>query len=127
MCLWSETVRSTGIERLEMEREERNEERSRAEQAAQDAGEHIPGRRGVMFSETMKTLTRLSSSYRRCHWKSAAELIFPLLYEHLTFASHRTWKLFVKKAIFSVLLLGENSMVTVCSIVSMHRAPTMTL
>ena len=83
-----------------MEREERNEERSRAEQAAQDAGEHIPGRRGVMFSETMKTLTRLSSSYRRCHWKSAAELIFPLLYEHLTFASHRTWKLFVKKAFF---------------------------
>ena len=75
-CFWSQTVRSTGIERLEMEREERNEERSRAEQAAQDAGEHIPGRRGVMFSETMKTLTRLSSSYRRCHWKSAAELIF---------------------------------------------------
>ena len=63
MCLWSETVRITGIERLEMEREERSEERSRAEQAAQDAGEHIPGRRGVMFSETMKTLTRLSSSY----------------------------------------------------------------
>ena len=53
-----------------------------------------------MFAETMKTLARLSSSYRRCHWKSAAELIFPLLYEHLTFASHRTWKLFVKKAIF---------------------------
>ena len=89
-----------GIERLELEREERNQERSRAQQAAQDAGEHIPGRRGIMFAETMKTLTRLSSSYRRCHWKSAAELIFPLLYEHLTFASHRTWKLFVKKAIF---------------------------
>ena len=48
----------------------------------------------------MKTISRLSSSYRRCHWKSAAEIIFPLLYEHLTFASHRTWKLFVKKAVF---------------------------
>ena len=83
-----------------MEREAREEERKQAEQAAENAGQHIPGRRGVMFSETMKTLARLSSSYRRCHWKSAAELIFPLLYEHLTFASHRTWKLFVKKAIF---------------------------
>lgn len=83
-----------------MEREAREEERKPAEQSAEDAGQHIPGRRGVMFSETMKTLARLSSSYRRCHWKSAAELIFPLLYEHLTFASHRTWKLFVKKAIF---------------------------
>ena len=83
-----------------MEREAREEERKQAEQSAEDAGQHIPGRRGVMFSETMKTLARLSSSYRRCHWKSAAELIFPLLYEHLTFASHRTWKLFVKKAIF---------------------------
>ena len=83
-----------------MERESREEERKRAQQAAQEAGEHIPGRRGVMFAETMKTISRLSSSYRRCHWKSASEIIFPLLYQHLTFASHRTWKLFVKKAVF---------------------------
>ena len=84
-----------------MEREERKEERSRAEQAAQEAGDHIPGRRGLMFGETLKTLNRLNSSYRRCHWKSATELIFPLLYGHLTLASHRTWKLFVKKAVFN--------------------------
>ena len=80
--------------------ESREEGRKRAQQAAQEAGEHIPGRRGVMFAETMKTISRLSSSYRRCHWKSASGIIFPLLYQHLTFASHPTWKLFVKKAVF---------------------------
>ena len=41
-----------------MEREAREEERKQAEQSAEDAGQHIPGRRGVMFSETMKTLAR---------------------------------------------------------------------
>ena len=59
--------------------------------------------RGVLFAETLKTLTRLSSSYRMCHWKSGAEVIFPLLYGHLTYASHRTWKLYTKKAIFFCL------------------------
>ena len=67
------------------------------------AGDYPPHftRRGILFSETLKTLSRLiSSSYRRCHWKSAAEVIFPLLQQHLTYASHRTWKLFTKKAIY---------------------------
>lgn len=89
-----------GIERLEDERKDREAERQRQEQAAREAGEHVAGRRGVLFAETLKTLSRLTSSYRRCHWKSASELIFPLLYQHMTFASHRTWKLYVKKAIF---------------------------
>ena len=78
----------------------REQERSAAEKRARDAGDHVPGRRGVMFAETLKTLMRLSSSYRRCHWKSASEILFPILYQHLTFASHRTWKSYTKKAIF---------------------------
>ncbi|CAK9075834.1 Ubiquitin carboxyl-terminal hydrolase, partial [Durusdinium trenchii] len=89
-----------GIERLEAERHMREQERSAAEKRARDAGDHVPGRRGVMFAETLKTLMRLSSSYRRCHWKSASEILFPILYQHLTFASHRTWKSYTKKAIF---------------------------
>ena len=89
-----------GIERLEDERIERAEARQAEEEAARAAGQHIPGRRNANFAETLRTLTRLSSSYRRCHWKSAAEVIFPLLYQHLTYASHRSWKLYVKKAIF---------------------------
>ena len=91
-----------GIERLEGERQDRADARAAAEEAARAAGEALPGRRGLMFSETMKTLTRLSSSYRRCHWKSACEIIFPLIYQHLTFASHRTWRLVT--ALCSILI-----------------------
>ena len=89
-----------GIARLEEENKEREEARKAAEEAAHAAGEHLPGRRNKVFADTLRTLTRLTSAYRRCHWKSAAEVIFPLLFQHLTFASHRTWKLYVKKAVF---------------------------
>ena len=90
----------TGIQRLENENKEREEKRKAEREAAEAAGEHLPGRRNKIFADTLRTLMRLTASYRRCHWKSAAEIIFPLLYQHLTFASHRTWKLYVKKAVF---------------------------
>ena len=93
----------TGIERLEQERQAREKLRAVEAEQARAAGLPVPCRRGVLFSEALKTLTRLSSSYRRCHWKSGAEVIFPLLYGHLTYASHRTWKLYTKKAIFFCL------------------------
>ena len=95
---------------MENERQEREQDREKQAEAARAAGEHVAGRRGVLFAETLKTLSRLSSSYRRCHWKSASELIFPLLFQHMTFASHRTWKLYVKKAIFLLWKLGGSSM-----------------
>ncbi|CAJ1343981.1 unnamed protein product, partial [Effrenium voratum] len=94
---------SKGIQRLEAERQEREQAQVAETADACAAGQPAPGRRAALFGETMKTLTRLSSSYRRCHWKSAAEVIFPLLFQHLTYASHRTWKLYVKKAVFFCL------------------------
>ena len=42
-----------GIERLEDERREREDARRKEEEAAKEAGEHVPGRRGTMFAETM--------------------------------------------------------------------------
>ena len=54
----------------------------------------------TVFQETMRTLNRLNASYRRCYWKSGAEMIFPILYGHMTFASHRCWTVYVKKAVF---------------------------
>ena len=64
------------------------------------SGEEKQVRRRSAFSETMQTLNRLSSSYRRCYWKSGSEMLFPILFGHLTFASHRCWTVYVKKAIF---------------------------
>ena len=52
------------------------------------------------FAETLNTLSRLQSSYRRCYWKSGSEMLFPILFGHLTYASHRCWTVYNKKAIF---------------------------
>ena len=48
----------------------------------------------------MNILKRLSASYRRCYWKSGSEMLFPILFGHLTFASHRCWTVFTKKGVF---------------------------
>ena len=32
------------------------------------------------FAETLNTLSRLQSSYRRCYWKSGSEMLFPILF-----------------------------------------------
>ena len=112
----------TGIERLEQERQAREKLRAVEAEQARAAGLPVPRRRGVLFSETLKTLTRLSSSYRRCHWKSGAEVIFPLLYGHLTYASHRTWKLYTKKAIFFAWRHGDAAGETACCEVALRMA-----
>ena len=61
----------------------------------------------TVYQETMRTLNRLSASYRRCYWKSGAEMVFPILQGHLTFASHRCWTVYVKKAVFQATECGE--------------------
>ena len=93
-----------GLERLEEQRAREQEELER--KRARDA--ELVGKEAAMkvhkgkstFAETMRTLNRLNSSYRRCYWKSGGEMIFPILYGHMTFASHRCWTVYVKKAVF---------------------------
>ena len=48
----------------------------------------------------MAVIKRLNASYRRCYWKSGSEMLFPILFGHLTFASHRCWTVFIKKGVF---------------------------
>ena len=52
------------------------------------------------FGATLDVLQRLSASYRRCYWKSGAEMLFPILFGHMTFASHRCWTVYVKKGVY---------------------------
>ena len=56
--------------------------------------------RTTRFGETLRTLKRLSASYRRCYCKSGAEMLFPIFFGHMTFASHRCWTVYIKKAVF---------------------------
>jgi hypothetical protein len=94
-----------GIRRLEEQREADETQRAKAAECATETGlsesaSAEANRRKSSFSTALQTLGRLNSSYRRCHWKSGSELVFPILFEHLTFASHRTWKVYIKKAVF---------------------------
>ena len=52
------------------------------------------------FGETLDVLQRLSASYRRCYWKSGSEMLFPIFFGHLTFASHRCWTILIKQGVF---------------------------
>jgi hypothetical protein len=94
----------SGIERLESTRaiEKAALEAQRAEAAASGMtlAEQRKLRGKTPFADTLRTLCRLSSSYRRCYWKSGSEMLFPLLFGHMTFASHRCWTVYVKKAVF---------------------------
>ena len=73
-----------GIERLEAQREvEKVALESRRAQAA-DRGLALAEQRELCgnspFADTLRTLCQLSSSYRRCYWKSGSEMLFPLLF-----------------------------------------------
>ena len=91
-----------GIARKEAQRESealRLKEAEEEKSKVLNHGPEIPKKKSD-FAEALSTLSRLSSSYRRCYWKSGSEMIFPILYGHLTFASHRCWTIYIKKAIF---------------------------
>ena len=96
-----------GLERLQNSREAA-QQKLQDELLAQgpDAEKHLTSaeKRALKgrspFAQTMDVLKRLSASYRRCYWKSGSEMLFPILFGHMTFASHRCWTVFVKKAVF---------------------------
>ena len=92
-----------GLERLQHQREQ--EAMQQKQVAEKDPGQLTTEEQKILkgkssFAEAMRTLNRLSSSYRRCYWKSGTEMLFPILFGHLTFASHRCWTVFVKKGVF---------------------------
>lgn len=92
-----------GLERLQLQRE--REAAVQEQIAVKDPASMTAEDRKVLkgkssFGEALRTLNRLSSSYRRCSWKSGTEMLFPILFGHLTFASHRCWTVYVKKGVF---------------------------
>ena len=48
----------------------------------------------------MQVLPRFESCFRRASWKSGSEMVFPMLFGHLAFMTHRCWKVFMRKAIY---------------------------
>ena len=56
------------------------------------------------FARTMQILSRFESSFRRASWKSGSEMMFPILFGHLSFTTHRCWTVYIRKAMW---LAGE--------------------
>ena len=52
------------------------------------------------FKRTMQVLSRFETCFRRASWKSGSEMVFPLLFGHLAFMTHRCWKVFMRKSIY---------------------------
>ena len=92
-----------GLERLQQQREQEAvlQQAVAAKDPTQLNAEDLKILKGKSsFAEAFRTLNNLSSSYRRMYWKSGTEMLFPILFGHLTFASHRCWTVFVKKGVF---------------------------
>ena len=52
------------------------------------------------FRRTMQVLGRFETCFRRASWKSGSEMVFPILFGHLAFTTHRCWTVFMRKAIY---------------------------
>ena len=90
--------------------DQRQEERQKIEiSVGSNETEKLAAQGKSPFAETMRTLMRLSSSYRRCYWKSGSESIFPMLFGHMCFSSHSCWTLFVQKALYLATQSFENA------------------
>ena len=96
-----------GLERLQAQRQAQQEKmKLELQQRGEDPDKSLSAadRRALggksKFGETLDLVKNLSASYRRCYWKSGAEMMFPIVYGHLTYASHRCWTVYIKKGVF---------------------------
>ena len=91
-----------GIERLELKREEAKEAAKQAPTAdAQGVAAGTAPKRGPnKFGQALQTLNAMSSAFKRCHHRSMSETLMPIMFNTMTYFSHRCWKVFIKRAIF---------------------------
>ena len=78
-----------GLRRLRGEWSEREAEQAAAEEGSTVRESTRKGRED--FRRTMQVLARFESSFRRASWKSGSEMVFPILFGHLSFMTHRCW------------------------------------
>ena len=56
--------------------------------------------RSSEFRRTMQMLCRFETCFRRASWKSGSGMVFPILFGHLSFTTHRCWTVFMRGAMF---------------------------
>ena len=75
-----------------------NDEAAKKEKS--EAGEPATSKRQDSFRKALQMLNRLDTSFRRASWKSGCEMLFPVLFNHMSFQSHRCWCVFTRRAIW---------------------------
>jgi len=60
--------------------------------------ETATNRRQEAFRAALRTLNRLDTSMRRASWKSGCEMLFPIMFGHMSFQTHRCWCVFIRRA-----------------------------
>ncbi|CAK0911448.1 unnamed protein product, partial [Prorocentrum cordatum] len=68
--------------------------------ASDEAQSTAAGKRKEDFKRTLQVLARFETCFRRASWKSGSEMVFPMLFGHLSFMTHRCWKVFMRKSIY---------------------------
>ena len=91
-----------GIQRLELRREETQEatKKTQSRDAEGSAASEAPGRGPNKFGQVLQTLNTMSSAFKRCHHRSMSEILMPIMFNTMTYFSHRCWKVFIKRAVF---------------------------
>ncbi|CAK0792583.1 unnamed protein product, partial [Prorocentrum cordatum] len=87
-----------GVRRLKSQWDDR--EAQAAGGAGDEAQSTAAGKRKEDFKRTLQVLARFETCFRRASWKSGSEMVFPMLFGHLSFMTHRCWKVFMRKSIY---------------------------
>ena len=97
-----------GIRRLQAEWDEKDaaakaplqNSTKTGEQKAEMVGADAKESRQQAFRRALQTLNRLDTSFRRASWKSGCEMLFPILFGHMSFQTHRCWCIFMRRTIW---------------------------
>ena len=64
------------------------------------AGNLEKTKRQTIYKRILQMLSRFESAVRRASWKSGAEMVFPMLFGHMSFSTHRCWTVYLRRAQF---------------------------
>lgn len=58
------------------------------------------GARQTNFRRTVLIWSRFETCFRRASWESGSEMLFPVLFGHMSFTTHRCWTVYLRRAIY---------------------------
>ena len=108
----------TGLERLH------SQFKAEDEQAKQLAAETGTKKKPMAVSRrAARVLLRLNTAYTRCVHKGGPELVFPMLFGHMCYQTHRCWNVWTKTAVWRAMTAWRRS----CNAMTTNSSSTETM